>query len=198
MRVLRDNFMFANSHPASADQLVLVEPSLMTPPVAAQPDFGGVGSLDGPVEGATRVDVGDAQMPGDFDVQFDLNASGLGWIDVAGMSYFGLRTGYDVDDVSISGEEPVLLLYLRSEASPSTGPRLAVEYTAVPEPGTAAGAAACCIALAWLARRRTLRSHGRLSRPVSPCDTCRPSSRRRGDVRQARAWSYRRSRSSPA
>jgi hypothetical protein len=159
LRALTGTYLFENSHPASGDQLVLVQPALVNPPTAEPIDFGAFGSLDNPVEGA-RVDIGDIQTASDFDVQLDLNASGLSWIDPTGMTVFGLRGGYDVDDITIPGEEPVLLLTFRSEASPTTGPELSVRYTPVPEPGATAGLLAGTALLTWLQRgRRRIRGH---------------------------------------
>lgn len=154
LRVLRDGFMFENSHPDSADQLVLVQPTLANPPIADSLDFGSFGSLDAPQEGAGRVDLGDVQAAVDFDIEFDLNATGLGWIDPTGTSLFGLRVGYDVDDVTLPGEEPVILVYLRSEASPTTGPKLTIDYTPVPEPTVRTGLSVGSLALVALRRRR--------------------------------------------
>ena len=157
LRVLTGLYLFENSHPASADQLVLVEPSLANPPVAELIDFSTFASLDDPTEGAPRIDIGDVQDASDFDIQFDLNPTGLGWIDPTGTTIFGLRGGYDVDDVTVPGEEPVLLLTFRSEASPTTGPKLSVRYQPVPEPGLAPGLLAGIVLLMQLRRARPSR-----------------------------------------
>ena len=87
------------------------------------------------------------------NVAFDLNASGFSWIDPTGMTFLGLRGGYDVDDVMIPGEESILIVSFRNEASPSTGPKLTVRYVPVPEPGATTGLLAGAALLAGLRLR---------------------------------------------
>ncbi|MFQ5417330.1 MAG: FAD-dependent oxidoreductase, partial [Myxococcota bacterium] len=143
----------ANSHPDSADQLVLVRPTLAIPPVAGLDDFDQFGSLDSPVEGAPRIDVGDSVVAGEI-AAFDLDASGLSWIDPVGWTTLGVRGGYDVDDVTVPGEETELQLFFRTSESPVAGPRLVVSYTALPEPGGPVMLVSGIALLSALGRRR--------------------------------------------
>ncbi|MFK7894695.1 MAG: hypothetical protein AB8G23_02605 [Myxococcota bacterium] len=139
LKILADGFPTLNTHPDSADQLVLVEATLSEPPVAIFSDFSTIGAVDSPIELAPRIDVGDVFTSGDTPIQFVLGSEGLDALDPMGFSYLGLRGGYDVDDVVVPDENNSLQLYLRSEASPIAGPRLTVVYDAVPEPGFATG-----------------------------------------------------------
>jgi hypothetical protein len=129
-----------NTHPALADQLVLVQTTFASPPGFVLEDFDRFGALDSPIEGAPRVDIGDS-IVADAEVGFDLNVAGLSWIDPDGWTLLGLRGGYDVDDVILPGEESQINLSFRSSESPLFGPRLTVTYgsLALP-PGGAAGA----------------------------------------------------------
>ncbi|MEZ4282894.1 MAG: PEP-CTERM sorting domain-containing protein [Myxococcota bacterium] len=154
MKILGSGLPGTNTHPASADQLVLVEATLSNPPVARFVDCATIGTVDAPIELAPRIDVGDVHASGDTPIQFVLGGAGLDAIDPTGFSHRGLRGGYDVDDVVVPGVENSLQIYLRSEASPIAGPRLTVAYDAVPEPGFAAGLFAGGLAAFGIARRR--------------------------------------------
>lgn len=154
MKILDSGFAAMNTHPDSADQLVLVEATLSSPPVATFSDYSTVGTVDSPVELAPRIDVGDVFASGDTPIRFTLDAVGLDTLDPMGFSYLGLRGAYDVDDVVVPGEENALQVYFRSEASPIAGPRLTVVYDAVPEPGFAIGLLGSGLAALMLGRRR--------------------------------------------
>jgi hypothetical protein len=128
-----------NTHHDSADQLVLVHPTLQNAPQAAHADYPNLGALDSPQEGAARLDVGDDLAIHQL-VNWPLNPTGLGWIDPAGWSLFGIRTGFDVDNVWQPGVAMDLHVQIRSSDSYTVGPRLVVEYApAATPPGGAAG-----------------------------------------------------------
>jgi hypothetical protein len=154
MKILASGFPSMNTHPTLADQLVLVEATLSSPPVAVFTDYTTIGSVDSPIELAPRIDVGDVFTSGDTPIQFVLDTASLDAIDSTGFSYLGLRGAYDVDDVVVPGEENALQIYFRSEASPIAGPRLTVVYDAVPEPGFAVGLFTSGLAALMIARRR--------------------------------------------
>lgn len=151
-----------NTHPGSADQLVLVEATLSDPPIASAVDYGTIGTVDAPIELAPRVDVGDVFTGAAAPIQFALSSASLDAIDPTGFSHLGLRGGYDVDDVVVSGVENALQVYLRSEISPIAGPCLTVVYDAVPEPGFSAGLVARGRAAVGMAWRRASSGCGRL------------------------------------
>jgi len=130
----------ANTHPDSADQLVLVHPTLAGPPQAWVGDYPNFGALDNPEEGGPRIDVGDEIAIGMIK-SWPLNATGLGWIDPTGWSTFGVRTGFDVDNVWFPGVAMDLHVQVRSSHSYTFGPRLVVEYAAAPNPPTGAAGA---------------------------------------------------------
>ncbi|MBK7952257.1 MAG: hypothetical protein IPK00_26770 [Deltaproteobacteria bacterium] len=153
MKILA-GFPSRNTHPGSADQLVLVEATLSNPPVASAVDYRTIGTVDSPIELAPRVDVGDVFTGAAAPIQFVLSSAGLDALDPTGFSHLGLRGAYDVDDVVVPGVENALQVYFRSEISPIAGPRLTVVYDAVPEPGFAAGLFAGGLAALGLARRR--------------------------------------------
>lgn len=155
MKILDSGFAGMNTHPDSADQLVLVEATLSSPPIAIFSDYATIGAVDSPVELAPRIDVGDVFTSGDTPIQFVLGPSGLDVLDPTGFSYLGLRGAYDVDDIVVPGEENSLQVYFRSEASPIAGPRLTVVYDAVPEPGFGAGLLAGGLGALMFARRRS-------------------------------------------
>ena len=154
MKLLEANFPTFNTHPESADQLVLVEATLANPPEVALTDYPTIGSLNNPIEGAPRVDLGDIMTGDDVPFQFDLNANGLAMINPSGYSLFGLRSAYDVDDIEIPGVLNRISVYFRSEESPVAGPRLRVTYEALPEPGTGLGLIVGCLALVAGSRRQ--------------------------------------------
>lgn len=155
MKILDSGFPGMNTHPDSADQLVLVEATLANPPIAEFGDYDSIGTVDSPTELAPRVDVGDVFTSGDTPIQFVLDPAGLDALDPTGFSYLGLRGAYDVDDVVVPGVENSLQVYLRSEASPIAGPRLTVVYDAVPEPGFAMGLLTSGLAAIAFGRRRS-------------------------------------------
>jgi hypothetical protein len=123
----------ADTHPDSSDQLVLVRPTLASPPQVGLTDYPNFGTLDNPVEGAQRIDVGD-ELAIDLVKSWPLNTSGLGWIDPAGWSIFGIRTGFDVDNVWFAGVPMDLHVQIRSSDSYTFGPRLVVRYESAPPP----------------------------------------------------------------
>ena len=145
---------YTNSHPESADQLVLVQTNDPEPTVRALLDFGAFSPIDAPPEGAPRIDVSDTWVShGEF--VFQLDATGLSWIDDTGFSLLGLRTAFDVDDVSIAAPEEVdFSIAFVPPDSPIAGPRLTVTYHPLPEPGASAGIVSGVVLLGWLARRR--------------------------------------------
>jgi hypothetical protein len=160
MKGLDAGYPTSNSDPTGSDQLVLVKPTLADPPIAQLSDFPSFGALDAPVEGAPRVDVGDLQSGNDFPFQFDLNTTGLSWIDPADVTVLGLRSGFDADDSPPPGQDLSFAVYLRGDESPVAGPRLSVTYSAVPEPGLGIGLAMGCLAVALGRRVPRLSSDG--------------------------------------
>ncbi len=147
---------YQNTHPDSADQLVLVQTDDPEPAVRDRSDYGAFPPIDAPPEGAPRIDVSDTYAP-QGDIELVLNATGLSWIDDAGVTRLGLRTAFDVDDVTFAApEELSFKINLVPPDSPIAGPRLEVRYqpVAVPEPGTVVGLLAGAGVLAGLARRR--------------------------------------------
>jgi hypothetical protein len=130
-----------NTHPDSADQLVLVHPVLANPPRAEVGDYPNFGTLDDPVEGGPRIDVSD-ELSIDLIKSWPLDADGLSWIDPGGWSIFGVRTGFDVDNVWFPGEEMDLRVQFRASDSLTVGPRLVVDYAAAPVPAAGAAGAA--------------------------------------------------------
>ena len=127
---------YSNTHPESADDLVLVQTSDPDPTTRERSDYGVFLPVDDPPEGAPRIDVSETYVP-NGDVDFPLNATGLGWIDDAGYTLLGIRTGWDVDDVEVAaGEELDFGVNFVSTDSPVSGPRLEVTYQPVPEPTT--------------------------------------------------------------
>ena len=122
-----------NTHPDSADQMVLVQAALANPPGAGVSDYPNLGTLDEPDEGAARIDVGDEVEIGLIQA-WPLNPTGLGWIDPSGWTVFGIRTGFDVDNVWFPGVATGLHVQIRSSHSYTVGPRLTVDYASAPEP----------------------------------------------------------------
>ena len=126
---------YSNTHPESADDLVLVQTSDPDPTTRAESDYGVFLPVDAPPEGAPRIDVSETYVS-NGDVDFPLNATGVSWIDDEGYTLLGLRTGWDVDDVEVpAGEELDFGVNFVSVDSPISGPRLEVVYQPVPEPG---------------------------------------------------------------
>jgi hypothetical protein len=146
---------YVNSHPASADQLVLVQTFDPDPLTRSLADFGDFVPVDLPVEGAPRIDAGDSLSPG-VPFAFELNAAGLSWIDDQGTTGLGVRTGFDVDDVPIFGELQELRVAVVPNDSAIAGPRLTVRYAPLPEPARAVAAAVGALLLAGFGRRRRL------------------------------------------
>ncbi|MEM9173900.1 MAG: hypothetical protein AAGC67_01600 [Myxococcota bacterium] len=149
---------YTNTHPTSGDELVLVQTNDPDPTTRTRSDYGVFQPVDLPPEGAPRIDVGDTYVP-NGDVDFPLNATGLSWIDDAGYTLLGIRTGYDVDDVRVpTGEELDFGVNFVSVDSPVSGPRLEIVYQPVPEPGGVGLLAGGAVGLVALARRRSFRS----------------------------------------
>ena len=128
---------YSNTHPESADDLVLVQTSDPDPTTRAESDYGVFLPVNAPPEGAPRIDVSETYVS-NGDVDFPLNATGVSWIDDEGYTLLGLRTGWDVDDVEVpAGEELDFGVNFVSVDSPISGPRLEIVYQPVPEPGFA-------------------------------------------------------------
>lgn len=145
---------YSNTHPESADDLVLVQTSDPAPTVREESDYGVFLPVDAPPEGAPRIDVSDTYVT-NGDVEFPLNATGLSWIDDQGYTLLGMRTGWDVDDVEVApGEELDFNVNFVPPNSPISGPRLEVVYQPAPEPGAAAALATGIGLLIGLGRRR--------------------------------------------
>jgi hypothetical protein len=144
---------YSNTHPGSADQLVLVQTSDPQPTVREESDYGVFLPVDSPPEGAPRVDVSDTYVPG-APIPFPLNATGLSWIDDTGFTLLGLRTGWDVDDVYLPLPDEVdFNVNIVPPDSPISGPRLEVTYQPLPEPGVPGGIGSGVALLGWLRRR---------------------------------------------
>ncbi|MEZ4354808.1 MAG: hypothetical protein R3F16_14285 [Myxococcota bacterium] len=127
-----------NSHPDLGDQLVLVQTTDANPSIRETTDFGSFTPVDAPAEGAPRIDVSDDITPG-ASISFPLNATGISWIDDEGVSTFGIRWGFDVDDIEVPGELVDVTTSIVPPDSPYLGPRLLVNYQAAPEPGFGLG-----------------------------------------------------------
>ncbi len=147
---------YENSHPDSADQLVLVQTFDPDPLTRSLADYGAFVPVDLPAEGAPRVDAGDSLSAG-APFAFELNAAGLSWIDDQGTTGLGVRTGFDVDDVPIFGELQRLRTPVVPNDSSIAGPRLTVRYAPLPEPGMAIAVGIGALALAEFGRRGRLR-----------------------------------------
>ncbi|MHA7838061.1 MAG: hypothetical protein ACX98W_11435 [bacterium] len=145
---------YSNTHPESADDLVLVQTNDPDPTTRELSDYGVFQPVDGPPEGAPRIDVSETYVS-NGDVDFPLNTTGLSWIDDRGYTLLGVRTGWDVDDVEVpAGEELDFGVNFVSTDSPISGPRLEVVYQPVPEPGAGIALAFGGVMLAWLRSRR--------------------------------------------
>ncbi|MEZ4290527.1 MAG: hypothetical protein R3E53_08355 [Myxococcota bacterium] len=83
-------------------------------------DFGSFTPVDAPAEGAPRIDVSDDITPG-ASISFPLNATGISWIDDEGVSTFGIRWGFDVDDIEVPGELVDVTTSIVPPDSPSSG-----------------------------------------------------------------------------
>jgi len=145
---------YSNTHPESADDLILVQTNDPDPTTRTLSDYGVFQPVDTPPEGAPRIDVSDTHVP-NGDVDFPMNTTGLSWIDDQGYTLLGLRTGWDVDNVDVPpGEELDFGVNFVSLDSPLSGPRLEVVYQPVPEPGTGIALATGAGLLVWLRGRR--------------------------------------------
>lgn len=145
---------YSNTHPESADDLILVQTSDPDPTTRELSDYGVFLPVDSPPEGAARIDVSETYVA-NADVDFPLNATGLSWIDDQGYTLLGIRTGWDVDDVEVpAGEELNFGVNFVPTYSPISGPRLEIVYQPVPEPGAEIALASGAVLLTWLRRRR--------------------------------------------
>ena len=154
---------YSNSHPESADDLILVQTNDPDPTTRELSDYGVFVPVDLPPEGAPRIDVSETYVP-NGDVDFALNATGLSWIDDQGYTRLGIRAGWDVDNVEVPpGEELDFGVNFVSVDSPISGPRLEVVYRPVPEPGFLSLTAGGVWMLARLARRRRGMAKPRIS-----------------------------------
>ncbi|GEM_PF-5390733 len=149
---------YSNTHPESADDLVLVQTSDPDPLTRELSDYGVFLPVDNPPEGAPRIDVSETYVS-NGDVDFPLNTTGLSWIDDQGYTLLGIRTGWDVDAVEVPpGEELDFGAPFVSTDSPISGPRLEVVYQPAPEPGVGVALASGAIPLAAMRRRRDQRT----------------------------------------
>ena len=154
---------YSNTHPESADDLILVHTNDPDPTTRELSDYGIFVPVDNPPEGAPRIDVSETYVP-NGDVEFPLNTTGLSWIDDEGYTLLGMRTGWDVDDVEVpAAEELNFGVNFVSTNSPISGPRLEVAYHPVPEPSAGLALASGSILLMWLRRRLETRFRLRLS-----------------------------------
>ena len=146
----------SNTHPESADDLVLVQTSDPDPTTRERSDYGVFLPVDNPPEGAPRIDVSETFVP-NGDVDFPLNSTGISWIDDQGYSLLGIRTGWDVDGVELAaGEELDFGVNFVPPNSPVSGPRLEVVYQPLPEPAAGIALASGLVVLTGL-RRRAIR-----------------------------------------
>jgi len=90
------------------------------------------GQADGadPVSGATQdLDFG-SDITDDAWNRFTLNETGAGWIEVATSTKFGIRNGYDVDDIAIAqGVLSYIKFRTYEYADVTYDPFLTIEYT---------------------------------------------------------------------
>jgi hypothetical protein len=93
-------------------------------------DYDQCGSVSNPTEGATRQDI--TGISTSAYLSFDLNATGLGWINTGGVTKLGLREGHDAINSAYAGANGTFNLIdsYMSEQAGVLVPVLYVDYSA--------------------------------------------------------------------
>jgi len=89
-----------DNHTNGARDVGVVEPTPANDNLLVDGDFDQCGSVDSATEGATRITFASLST-GQYN-DWTLTSTGLGFISLTGISNFGLRTNYDLDDLEPS------------------------------------------------------------------------------------------------
>ncbi|MBW1887813.1 MAG: hypothetical protein JRI52_05620, partial [Deltaproteobacteria bacterium] len=110
--------------------IVLVQTSQPLVSELKKVDYDLCGSVHTPIEGSSRYDI--TSIPtGDY-FSFDLNSTGIGWINKTGWTKLGAREGHDVVDSAYAGElgkKNRITGYWAEEAGNDYDPKLIIVYS---------------------------------------------------------------------
>ena len=93
-------------------------------------DYEKCGAINNPTKGSDDIDI-TGITTGQYTT-FTLNATGTGWIDKTGYSMFGLRNGFDIEDVNIGDSVNRISgigLSYSEETGTSQDPYISITYT---------------------------------------------------------------------
>jgi uncharacterized delta-60 repeat protein len=119
-----------NKDDDAEDFFVVVQTIQPSPTSLSTGDYDLCGSVDSPIEGSDRVDLGGIST-NQYNT-WTLNSTGLGWISRTGWTKLGMREGHDVLDHPIdllSSEKNRINGYYADYTGTSYDPKLAITYT---------------------------------------------------------------------
>jgi len=110
------------------DWVNVVQATVADPASPVAEDFDQIGAINNPTEGSTRIDISSSSTGAYLD--WLLNATGLTWINGAGITQLGWREGHDALDLPYAGADGnTRMRFSPSEATGTTqDPKLTIEH----------------------------------------------------------------------
>jgi hypothetical protein len=127
VQAIVDGISAANSY------IAVVQTDQASASTLSNDDFNNCGDIDNPTEGGDRLDY--SSVVDDTYNTWDLNATGLGWVNVTGNTLLGLRDGYDTTDTTPTGEQRMACRF-SEYAGTDYDPYLEVTYSAGGSPSS--------------------------------------------------------------
>lgn len=117
------------------DFIRVVQTSIASSTDLVSEDYDQIGAVNNPTAGANDIDV--SGISTNAFTTFELNSTGLGWVDKTGFTKLGLREGHDaVDDPVASNSASGATFYSVDHYESGKRPQLVITYT-TPAPPTA-------------------------------------------------------------
>ena len=114
------------------DYLTVVQGSQASPLLLTQYDYGEVGDIEG-IDSGDRLDITSLGTGWNY---FDLNSTGISWIDATGYTKFALREGHDLADVPPDTGRNEVEIRSSDYSGTSSDPYLQIIYTATQDSPT--------------------------------------------------------------
>ena len=118
--LIMDCYSVTNTDADGNDFITVVQTTQASSSTLVATDYDNVGTT----KGSADVDVDDIATR--INYSWDLNSTGLGWINKTGTTFLGLREGHDLNNSSISANTQVSLRVYQANTNE---PKLIVNYT---------------------------------------------------------------------